>query len=664
MGSTTPPELNVETSPPRCTFMGRREVGIFEAACWLIMILLLVYHGMICWNMIGGWAGLHSKHPILTHDHTFNYYYAVTSRAYLANGWSNAGYDPYFMSGYAKSIIYPSSSTLVELVVFLFGGDRPSLAYNLYVIGGGASLPFLVLAAAMFWSNDRMVWLLATGLYVIYFWTDWAMHYLQFGMVAFALAGPMSLLATGAFFHWLRNAAGSLSSGPGARWRSRLSWAAATLAAGFMAVTHLTTPIAVSPAFLVMTIAAWRRLSWSTRLAMPLFALGVIALNLFWLLPGVLLWSTKGDTAVVFTNPNVVERLVDLVTIEPVIQRTLLALSFVGLAAGWRRDRMRSAGLAATLAWTFTFGYLAGWFPSLDFMQPGRYTLFVYTWGTLIAALGWTHLASMFSVFWRRALVAGCVIAAVWLWGQPLFDLYRQSAAARGQALPTRMPEFASALLDLLRERTKPGDRLLFEECNRGVNVQGRTFEHPMGALRLSPLIPLETGLEVIGGPYLYTHQRTNFTQFGDGNLFGRQGFPDPAAFHELASCYDVDWILFWSPLSRQYFGQMLDRVQVVAKLGVFPNEYILAKYVKGPSPLCGKADVTVSPGKIQLENIRAEEGVLEIPYHWTPRLVSKPPVEIAPVTHSIDPIPFISVRNPPDKLTIYLQPLPWIEVE
>src|SRR5690606_14281937 len=144
--STTSPVSSV-TSPPCCTFMGRASLGLFEAACWLILLLLFAYHGLICWNMIGGWSGINSDYPVLSDDHTFNYYFAVTSRSYLKNGWSTAGYDPYFMSGYAKSIIFPSSATLVELVVFLFGGDRPSVAYNLFVIAGGVSLPLVIFIA-------------------------------------------------------------------------------------------------------------------------------------------------------------------------------------------------------------------------------------------------------------------------------------------------------------------------------------------------------------------------------------------------------------------------------------------------------------------------------------------------------------------------------------
>ena len=38
------------------------------------------------------------------------------------------------MSGYAKSVVFPSSSTLPELVIAVFGGEHPELAYKIYVL--------------------------------------------------------------------------------------------------------------------------------------------------------------------------------------------------------------------------------------------------------------------------------------------------------------------------------------------------------------------------------------------------------------------------------------------------------------------------------------------------------------------------------------------------
>ena len=54
----------------------------------------------------------------------------------------------------------------------------------------------------------------------------------------------------------------------------------------------------------------------------------------------------------------------------------------------------------------------------------------------------------------------------------------------------------------------------------RGVGLPG--VPDPFQGGRFSGLLPERTGVEVIGGPYLHASLKTNFTQFGEGKLFGR----------------------------------------------------------------------------------------------------------------------------------------------
>ena len=71
--------------------------------------------------------------------------------SFLKDSWTTAGYDPYFMAGYAKSVVYPASSTLPELVVALFGGEHPEFAYKLYVLVSAAAVPWLIALACAVW---------------------------------------------------------------------------------------------------------------------------------------------------------------------------------------------------------------------------------------------------------------------------------------------------------------------------------------------------------------------------------------------------------------------------------------------------------------------------------------------------------------------------------
>ena len=95
--------------------------------------------------------GLTNGWPLWRDDHPLYYHSALVTRAFLKDSWTTAGYDPYFMSGYAKSVVFPSSSTLPELVVALFGGDHPELAYKIYVLVSAAAVPWLIALACAVW---------------------------------------------------------------------------------------------------------------------------------------------------------------------------------------------------------------------------------------------------------------------------------------------------------------------------------------------------------------------------------------------------------------------------------------------------------------------------------------------------------------------------------
>ena len=91
-----------------------------------IVVLLGSSHGLAIWLGMGGYAGLTNGWPLYRDDHPLYFHSALVTRSFLAQSWTTAGYDPNFMAGYAKSVVFPASSTLPELVVAAFGGAVPS----------------------------------------------------------------------------------------------------------------------------------------------------------------------------------------------------------------------------------------------------------------------------------------------------------------------------------------------------------------------------------------------------------------------------------------------------------------------------------------------------------------------------------------------------------
>jgi hypothetical protein len=102
----------------------------------------------------------------------------------------------------------------------------------------------------------------------------------------------------------------------------------------------------------------------------------VLATNAFWWLPGLLLASTKGpsDFAFAHSSEGVCRRLLQIVTAEAEVESVLIAVGLPGLVLLARQSWIRSAALGGFCLAGLFWGYLAGGFQVLDFLQPGRHT--------------------------------------------------------------------------------------------------------------------------------------------------------------------------------------------------------------------------------------------------------------------------------------------------
>ena len=148
---------------------------------------------------MGGWAGLIAALAALRHDHPLYFHSALIARRFFALSGTNAGYDPSFMAGYAKSVIFPASSTLARAGRRAVRRRRTRvLAYKLYVLVAAALIPWLVAGRARLWRaagrGDRRR---GRCSFLVYVWTDFPINYVAFGMVPYFLAVPLGLVATG-----------------------------------------------------------------------------------------------------------------------------------------------------------------------------------------------------------------------------------------------------------------------------------------------------------------------------------------------------------------------------------------------------------------------------------------------------------------------------------
>jgi hypothetical protein len=659
--------------------------GAWGNATWIAASgILCALHAWAIWWGLGGWAGLTNGWPLWRDDHPLYYHSALVTRSFLKASWTTAGYDPSFMSGYAKSVVFPASSTLPELIIAGFGGDHPEFAYKLYVLISAAAVPGLIALAGFWWRLTPFSIALAVSLHLIYLWTDYPINYVEMGMVPYFLGVPLALVATGAFGRFLAKGGVAL-------------WLAAVALLSLALLVHLTTAMLVLPAALggyvgwilrsrgdddrsspartrptAPTDGTSLRPRWRRHIAVWLMPPFVVAFNAFWWWPGIWLASTKGPSDFAFAHPEGVgARLLQIITVAPPMEAILIGAGCSGLFLLARRIAPEAWALLGFAAAGFFWGYLAGAFRSLDFLQPGRHTYALYTALAIAAGAAIDELRRRL----RRAnggadrldrwILAGAALVGIRVLGFPMIDLppalrgvVQRLSAEHNLTVPVAglvpaiharlfagepfLSSRPSARLTWVIERVKrhfkPGERLLYEES--GFGIPG--LADPYHGGRFSGLLPEVAGVEVLGGPYLHASLNTNFTQFGEGKLFGREDW-DRDFFVRYAKLYRPAGILCWSPYARHFCKENRDLVRILDDDGTLLIGRVIG--FEG-SFLAGSGEVSAQPGRIRLRNLTPDlDGSVVLRYHSVPGLVTRPSVASEPDYREDDPVPFLRLR-------------------
>ncbi len=638
---------------------------ILGTAVWVGLASLHVWAIL---TAMGGWSELTGPWPLSRHDHPLYFHSARVTSSFLSQSGTTAGYDPAFMSGYAKSVIFPASSTLPELWLAVLGRERPIEAYKAYVFVAASLAPWLLAGAGLVWGLSAPAIALGLLLWLVYVWTDFPIQYVNFGMLPYFLAIPMGVLATALLGRFL---------GRGG-WGN---WLAAVLASSLVVLVHFTSAMVVAPAALgafLVELGRGRRAgeprSWGRIGAWWGIAVLVLLLNAFWWWPGLALAATKGDSSFAFVHPEgMLARLGKIVTTEPLIQPILWVLGGIGCVALRRRDALCAAGLSGLAVAGFLWGYAAGSTRALDFLQPGRHTFALYS---ALSMAGGVGLSALFGrlrrirpwLGWAGALGMASLLIGLcgspmisslaWQLGNPYPELLRRVAPRMASALAIQRPSpmlssRPSARLrwtiDNVKAHVRPGERLFYEEG--GFGVPG--VPDPFDGGRFSGLLPYYVpGIELIGGPYLHAALRTNYTQIGEGRLFGREGW-ERSWFEAHARLYRPSAAMVWSPAARAFVLANPDLFEVVADEGT-----LLLARVRGFSgeTIEGRAEVEARPGQLRVRAVAGElDGWVVLRYHFVPTLRSRPAVPLEAVRLAPDPVPFIRLKPPPGGTTLDL---------
>src|SRR5262249_52743512 len=145
-------------------------------------------------------------------------------------------------------------------------------------------------------------------------------------------------------------------------------------------------------------------------------------------------------------------------------------------------------------------------------------------------------------------VAVGLALIGVRIFGPSLVDSIRYRLLSGEPFLSSRPSPRLLWVIDRVGRHVKPGERLLYEESGKDLPFMADPYRHG----RFSGLLPHRTGVELLGGPYLHAALTTNFTQFGEGKLFGRANW-DRDFFLRYARLYRPSAILCWSPHARTF---------------------------------------------------------------------------------------------------------------
>jgi DNA-binding transcriptional LysR family regulator len=135
---------------------------------------------------------------------------------------------------------------------------------------------------------------------------------------------------------------------------------------------------------------------------------------------------------------------------------------------------------------------------------------------------------------------------------------------------------------------------------------------------------------------------KTNFTQFGEGKLFGRTDW-DRSYFVRYAKLYRPSAIMCWSPRARRFCRENPDLIKVVEDDGTL----LMGRVVGFEGAFIeGQGRVEASAGRIRVSDLSpGVDGSVLLGYHFVPYLKASPPVALEPEFREDDPVPFIRLR-------------------
>jgi len=606
---------------------------------------------VVGWSNLSGGGVDGIQQPIAFDDYALQFYYGQLGGRFLNEGGVTYGYDPNFMAGYPKTPLYYPSSKVYEFAFGLFPGFDPGSVFNFSVFVMLAVLPLLMFGAATNFGLSPGARLAAVAMSAVpHFMVPIAGFYAIMeaaGMVPYVFCSSLSVYVVSLVWRFLGK--GELLVG-----------VALLVAAPLLYGSHLTAAVISGVPIAAIYLMKFREASWRRHMCLWGVLVAIVAFNWPWI-EGYLLYSHYADLGDFYTTKGSMHFVPKGGWLAPfrVYVPAPKIVSLVPVLAGavglwiWWRERRRE--LLLVFVPQIVFLFLVAFYGArigLNAIGPARITLplGLYLFFPAAVALSrgaaraWAGLLRITPDGREAIAVIGVIVAAAV--AIPASGL--TSAVWRPFTLPDLearegFSENGMALIEWIGANTDSSGRILHEETDRE--------SHQYYGTHMPGWIPYYTGRAMAGGPAPHALLAHNFLRFIAGTLRGRpiQDF-DVETLSSYFSLYNVRWVLCWKRSTLRYF----DRSPLATRVGKF-DKFVLYRVELSPSYfLRGSGTLEVRGGRIQLRGLEPDDGSVAIKYHWLESLRTDPPVTIEPRFELDDPVPFISLRNPPRELAIF----------
>jgi hypothetical protein len=669
---------------------GPRDRGWRAWLVWPVLAAILLVHGWQTIRLFPSWRSITSDEPLISVDHAIHLYHGSLGAKFLKEHGTSWGYDPFFMAGYPKTPVYDSSSGPAELFQLLAGGTYSPRAYKIGIALLVGLIPVVIGLATWAYGMKPAAITASVAWCVWYWWVGFPDVLVRTGLVAFVWASAVGVLLPALLVRW-RKPNGTI-------WGMMALTAALGIQAHAVLPLLVIVPLAVAYAWFTVSGAndsgqPAQPLSWRWHAATWAALAVALTVTIFWWWPLLrfLPLKTASDLYMTYEGSGFALLLGYYLFQEGRVPLLMLLLGTCGMVRWWRSgQRLKLAVGCSQIAVLTVLTFFGSAWQVTRNLEPLRFQVSLGLAWTIAAGEGlcavavaldprqlagsrWAKLRWM-AVATFAGLLLVLTVPKVWWWRSgfkadlrpPSTWEYCRARLKMARPLGVGLRPEMNELVNWLETNTDNSARILFEDQLRLLeNLDPGAPE----SLHWTPLLPVLSGRQFVGGLYqtaFIPHQRA---AFGDWRVAGRHIREwSPQEIRAFCDDYNIGWVVTWSragvrkfqqvredprqPLSTEFFSSLpfCERIATLPRATVHAdeNEYAIFRVQREPNYFAHGTGrlAKVEYNRIELADLVPDDGELVLRFHWQDGLISEPPVPLERANVPGDPVGFIRIKT------------------